>query len=244
MVTIEKIAETLGVNKSTVSKALRGVNDISKDTAEKIRKTAAELGYVKKHGKKNNVLAVVVPEIDNAIYSDIANNLIRKSEKSGYTCSVFSYNFNFDDFERILKGIGDNVDGFFVVVANLFGNSFITSLKRCKVPFVLISSEDYGLACDCVWINEKYGVESVFNHLTELGHGDFAFIGDILGVSRVKMLKEIAERNGIKIKDKNIVVSNERGFLCGYKCAETLLNGGERFTALIAQYDDIAIGAM
>lgn len=245
MITIEKIAETLGVNKSTVSKALRGVNDINPATAEKIRKTAAELGYSKKLGKKNNVIAILVPEIDNAIYSDIANNLIKKSEKLGYSCSVFSYNFNYSNFEKILSKFSNNyIDGFFAVIEDVYGDAFISALKKCDVPFVLISGEDYRLECDCVWINEKYGMELAFDHLVGLGHREFAFIGDNLGSGRAEILKEIAGKKGVIIPDQNVILSGERGFLCGYNCAEKLLRDGAPFTALIAQYDDIALGAI
>ena len=245
MVTIEEIAKKLGVNKSTVSKALRGFGDINRETAEKIRKAAMELGYNKKLGKKNGVIAIVVPEIDNAIYSDIANNLISKAEKLGYTCSVFSYNFDYACFERILNSFTLNsIDGFFVIAEKLFGDSFISSLTRCTVPFVLISSDDYGLDCDCVWINEQYGADAVFEHLFALGHRRFAFIGGRFGEWRAKILKKTAEKYGVKIPDENIVVSEERGYDCGYKRVGELIGKGLNFTALIAQYDDIAFGAI
>ena len=45
MATIRDIALAAGVNPSTVSKALRGSNDINPETAEKIKRIAAEMGY-------------------------------------------------------------------------------------------------------------------------------------------------------------------------------------------------------
>lgn len=245
MITIEEIAKKLGVNKSTVSKALRGFGDINRETAEKIRKAAAELGYNKKLGKKNGVLAIVVPEIDNAIYSEIANDMILKAEKLGYTCSVFSYNFDYNSFEKILNGFTRNfIDGFFVIVENPFGDSFISLLTRCDLPFVLISSDDNGLDCDCVWINEKHGVDVAFEHLYSLGHRNFAFVGGRFGELRAEILKSAAEKYGVTIPDENIIISEERGYDCGYNRTEELLKKGLDFTAIIAQYDDIAFGAI
>ena len=245
MVTIEEIAKKLGVNKSTVSKALRGFGDINRETAEKIRKAARELGYSKKLGKKNNMIAIVVPEIDNAIYSEIVNDMIVKAGELGYTCSVFSYNFDYNCFENILDGFTQNsIDGFFVIAENLFGDAFISSLTRCTLPFVLISSNDYGLDCDCVWINEKHGVEVAFEHLYSLGHRNFAFVGGRFGELRAGILKKVAEKYGVKIPDDNIIISEERGYDCGYNHAGELLEKELKVTAIIAQYDDIAFGAI
>ena len=46
MVTIRQIAEKCGCSTATVSKALNGAPDVSAETAERIRKTAAEMGYI------------------------------------------------------------------------------------------------------------------------------------------------------------------------------------------------------
>ncbi|MBP9028047.1 MAG: LacI family DNA-binding transcriptional regulator, partial [Aminivibrio sp.] len=43
--TMEDVARLAGVNKATVSRALRGDSRISQTTREKVWKTAKELGY-------------------------------------------------------------------------------------------------------------------------------------------------------------------------------------------------------
>ena len=45
MATLQQIAEIAQVNKSTVSKALRGSSDIKPETCARIRAIAEELGY-------------------------------------------------------------------------------------------------------------------------------------------------------------------------------------------------------
>ena len=46
MVTITDIANACGVSRATVSKALNGAPDVSRETADRIRETAASLGYL------------------------------------------------------------------------------------------------------------------------------------------------------------------------------------------------------
>ena len=45
-VTLEDIAERLGTSKNTVSRALRDCTDIGAEMKEKVKQTAAEMGYV------------------------------------------------------------------------------------------------------------------------------------------------------------------------------------------------------
>ena len=44
--TIRMIAEKCGCSAATVSKALNGAEDVSRETAERVRRVAAELGYM------------------------------------------------------------------------------------------------------------------------------------------------------------------------------------------------------
>ena len=46
-ISLKDIAAICGVSLSTVSKALHDYPDISRETAERIQKTASELGYIK-----------------------------------------------------------------------------------------------------------------------------------------------------------------------------------------------------
>lgn len=60
MATLKDIAALAGVNTSTVSKALRGSNDIKAETCTRIRALADELGYVYWHPKQPTVSTVGV----------------------------------------------------------------------------------------------------------------------------------------------------------------------------------------
>ena len=48
----KKIAQLAGVSPSTVSKALSGSAEINRETAEKIRKIAINVGYFKEKSKR------------------------------------------------------------------------------------------------------------------------------------------------------------------------------------------------
>ena len=53
-VTVQQIAEATGVSRGTVDRALNNRGRVDREVAEKIRRTAAEMGYVKKPRKTGN----------------------------------------------------------------------------------------------------------------------------------------------------------------------------------------------
>ena len=52
MVTIQDIADKLGISKGTVSKAINGAADISETLQKQILETAVEMGYTKLRRQK------------------------------------------------------------------------------------------------------------------------------------------------------------------------------------------------
>ena len=76
MVTQNDIALVAGVNKSTVSKALRGSSDISKDTSKRILEIAEQLGYSHKSVRKtmpNKIIGIMCPEVVSEYYARMNN---------------------------------------------------------------------------------------------------------------------------------------------------------------------------
>ena len=75
MVTIQDIADKLGISKGTVSKAINGAPDISETLQKQILETAVEMGYTKlrrPEGKQPEKLCILVPRATtSSIHSPI-----------------------------------------------------------------------------------------------------------------------------------------------------------------------------
>ena len=82
MVTIKEIAEICGVSRGTVDRALNGRGRVNAETAEKIRKTAKELGYEPNPAgkalsarKKRPVIGIVLSSEDNPFFDDVLKGM-------------------------------------------------------------------------------------------------------------------------------------------------------------------------
>lgn len=230
----KKIAETAHVSVSTVSKAFSESDDINGETKERIFSAAKELGCFDKYYKNKfskKVIAVVCPEFGSPHYGVFAEN-IRKIVSERGDVAVFSSS-NFDtSLESYLidyYAIYAKADGIFLIDN---GNRL---LPKHTVPIVTagLSNVDY------VWCDLNEGMNKAISYLRNFGHTDICFIGERLTVSKETIFSKAVGKNGALL-----IRSDKRFEEAGFDCAEQFLCLENKPTAVIAAYDDIAIGFM
>jgi DNA-binding LacI/PurR family transcriptional regulator len=91
--TIYDVAAAAGVATSTVSRALAHPGRVSFTTAEHVRQVAEELGYratriAREATRRTSLLAVVVADITNPVYSGMIRGAERTAAHAGYTAVV------------------------------------------------------------------------------------------------------------------------------------------------------------
>ena len=95
VVTIRDIAREIGVSEATVSLALNGNPAVKAETRQKVKDTAAALGYVPNTNarrlvlKRSGVVGIVVPEIENIYYAVLVRELSERMADGGYSLSIF-----------------------------------------------------------------------------------------------------------------------------------------------------------
>lgn len=102
-VTLKFLARELGLDISTVSKALNNKPDIAKSTCERVKKFAVEVGYRPNLlakgliNKRTHMLGVIIPDLRLSFYSQVLEGIQQSAEENGYM-PILLLN---DDNERI-----------------------------------------------------------------------------------------------------------------------------------------------
>ena len=197
----------------------------------------------RKNGKEKTI-GVVCPEIDNAFYSQIVNEIIRISAENGYNCSVFSSNFNYSFEESATRYLSrTGATGILFVCGEIYKDQLMTkNLSVSGIPLVGIGMGNNVELFDNVFINEQAGFDDAINYLKNLGHSKIAFIGDEYGKERLEFFKKSLQKCELYYDIELVFLGKSRNFLCGYEGANALLN--KDFSALCCQYDDIVLGAI
>lgn len=252
--TILDIAKASGVSKSTVSLVLNNSELVKPETAEKVRKVAAQLGYIYNRSAANlrqgvsNIIGVVVNDLTNTFFVELLIGAERKLLEANFTTLLAHTAEDLSLQQQVLTTMREHkVAG--LIICPTFDTSpdLITLLKKWGIPFVTVMRSLDGDACDFVGADNRLGMKLLTQHLIDLGHKNIGFIGLHTGYSvsleRIQGFKECLQKNGLTCNDEWIreaPISREGGKLG----IAQLMDLDQRPTAVICYNDLIAIGAL
>lgn len=255
------IAHRAGVSQSTVSRALRDSPLVNQETRDKIKEIARELNYkVDKNAsnlrqQQSRTLALLLfedPTADdsliNPFFLSMLGSITRASAQAGYDLLVSFQNLSDDwhaDYEDtnkadgiILLGYGDYEDY----------RDKLSKLEEQETHFIrwgAIDEDHPGVSIGC---DNFQGGHDITQHLLDIGHKRFAFIGGADSsapefMARFQGHGEALNKNGLSSQDTRQVdaISTEES---GYQAFESLLDDIDQIDAILCASDLIAVGAM
>jgi LacI family transcriptional regulator len=258
---IQTLAQDLGLSISTVSRALNGYSDVAPSTRERVVQRAAELGYRPHPGarsmksSKSNAVGVILPMDErggpfiNALYSSLLGAIAGELDTRGYTLLVtthFSASVH-DEVSRYEHLIHSrSVDGF-VIVRTLLNDPRVQLLHDREVPFVTYGRSQ--LDFEHPWVDTDN--ERAFELATQrqLNHGH-RLIGLLNGPNQYTFAKlrrdgyEQALRKAGLEPNPHWILEGDLTESSGYALTKQLLAQTSRPTALICANDAMAIGAI
>ena len=136
------------------------------------------------------------------------------------------------------------VDG---IIACSISKKSVAHFLKSKRMLPLILADTYHLVeeVSSVAIDNSYGIQKVVDHLVQKGHKEIGFIGSFFVTSeRLEAYKKSLCEYGIPLIKEYIAIGNERNEMGGYNRMKELLKLKIRPSAVIAETDNLAIGAM
>lgn len=241
--THKKIAELAHVSVSTVSKALSGSAEVSKEVAEKICRIAMEVGYFEEKNKRSKTyrkntalnIAVIVPEIISVTYSESVSLIKEEVEKKGGVVSVYVFDFDQKKLDSIMEMI--MVKGFADGIISFHPPGIKT---KPSIPVLCIGKSD-NIYYSTISGDGKKHFEDIVNYLMEMGHTKIGYAGELKTDTKLNSYKEQIRNAGL---DEYVYVSEERFGDAGKDTARMYLESENRPTAVICAYDEIAIAFM
>lgn len=244
MVKLEDIARATGLNVSTVSRALKDKLDISLSTRQKVKSIAKKMEYKPRH-VKNNIIGVLLPEVTSQYYSEIAHSLKKKLKESSYMMIFMLTGFTGEGIDKAFAALCKQ--GVAGVIMNETDHTInYALLEKSGLPIVMLSEGDVVTPApvDSIRISTETEMSLALEHLIGLGHKDIGYIGEYLSDIRFNTLCHIMKNQNIPIRTEFIKRGKERFEMGGYLRAKELINEKILPTAVIASYDQLAIGAI
>ncbi|NNF19992.1 MAG: LacI family DNA-binding transcriptional regulator [Flavobacteriaceae bacterium] len=219
-ITLKHIARELDVSISTVSKALKNSEEISRETKEKIQAFAKLYNYkpnniaISLKNKKTKNIGVIIPDIVHHFFTTVFRGIEKYANDKGYNVIVCVSDESFDkeviNMEMLANG---SIDGFIMALSaeTQLKNDF-NHLKQVTdqgIPLVLFDRVTDEVNCDKVVIDDQAAAHMAVSKMIADGRKRIALVTteNYLNVSskREDGYKQALKEHNIPVRDELIL---------------------------------------
>ena len=247
-VSMDTIANCLGVSKVTVSKALNDKEGVSEELRKQIKAKAAELGYhmnMLAKGLKTNQtfnIGLLIPEryvkTSNTYYFEIYAKLVKKFNENGYTGIMEILDSKTEKKLELPKMYhSGKIDA--LIIIGQCAKEYLELFTHVSIPVIFFDFYDSEIKVDSIIVDNYLSGTEITELLIKNGHRDIAFIGNIyatssisdrfLGYYRALIAAHIPFNPSYVISDRD-----EQGQLCEFALPDKMP------TAFVCNNDELA----
>jgi LacI family transcriptional regulator len=213
-VSLKDLAQICGCSVTSVSRALKDSDTISKELREKVQSKARELGYIPNmlagsmRTGYTNTIAVILPDLRNPYFSLLAKYMEEYASSKGYSVFFMTTNeITEHEHNAVIKAMQKNVDGI-LLLPNQQDTESIDILNKMNFPYVLFGRIFSNIKTDYVICNDKKGAYLATRHLIERGHKRILFLNSFMHIyssaARLEGFKEALQENNINFDSNDV----------------------------------------
>jgi LacI family transcriptional regulator len=219
-ITLKDIARELEVSISTVSKALKNSEEISRDTKEKVQAFAKLYNYkpnniaISLKNKRTKNIGVVIPDIVHHFFTTVIRGIEKYANARGYNVIVCLSEESFDkeviNMEMLANG---SIDGFIMSLSSETQQkadyNHLKEVTEQGIPVVLFDRITNEIDCDKVIIDDELGAYMATKRLIDEGRKKIALIttDDYLSVSKARTMgyRKALIESGLGVDESRIL---------------------------------------
>ncbi len=254
-ITIRDVATRASVSYQTVSRVLNGRPDVAAETRLRIQQVIEELGYRPSAiarsliSKRTYTLGLITADFSDYFFTQVIVGAEAEARKHGYFFMLCSTERNPADEPEYFKLLTErNVDGIlFARPSTEQDNRHIFALLEQGMALVTTAYYVPGQSLTVVDVDNVDGGFQAVNCLVSAGHSRIAMIAGPSGWKsvddRTYGYRLALEQVGVPV-DPDLIEHSDWSYEGGYNAIQHLLERNLLFTALFAQNDSMAIGAI
>ncbi|MBL7199062.1 MAG: LacI family DNA-binding transcriptional regulator [Anaerolineae bacterium] len=254
-VTIRDVAAAASVSYQTVSRVINDRPDVAIDTRLRVRRVIQELGYQPSAAarslasRRTRTLGLITADFSDYFFTQVIVGAEAEARRMDYFFILGSTERNPSDEPEYLRLLAEReVDGIlFARPSTEHDSEHVLSLIHRGVPLVTTNYYIPNEQLMVVDVDNVDGGRQAASALIEAGHREIAMIA---GPPSWKSVKDRTQGCQQALAEANIpfepslIEHGDWSYASGQDAVERLLRGSARFTALFAQNDRMAIGAI
>ena len=255
--TIRDVARKARVSHQTVSRVINGSAQVTAQTRERVLQAIRELEYVPSavarslSTDRTHTLGMVTTDVSDHFFAEAVAGAEAEARKRGYFLIIGSIEEGSEDDERtyLRLMLERRVEGLIVAVPRLhLAQDDLLGDAVVRVPTVFVASDVELPGADHIDIDNRRGGADATAYLVRQRH---RVIGTITGPldwpsarSRLDGYRDALRDAGIAADRALVEPCVDWGLESGRRAAERLIGSRPRVTAIFAQSDLLALGAI
>lgn len=179
-VTMQSIADRLGISKNAVSLALNDKPGVSSETRDLVLGLAKKLGYGHvSQNSTNNTIMIFIPEYiknDSFFYNDMYWSIQSYATQKGYNAIITVIDNDMQN-NRQLPSICEQMNFAGIMLIGVFNENYIEYLINRKITVISIDNIYYGHNIKGVVTSNIEGSFIITEKVIEYNHKEIGFIG-------------------------------------------------------------------
>lgn len=253
MTTLADVAKQAGVSKSTVSRVVRGAPGVSARARSRILQAIEASGYRPNELARGLVtgsqrqVAVIVPDIRVEFFARLVHGIEEALRADGYLVLVLNSGEEIARLRECITAVATTRVAGAVVVPTGYDRELRRAFASLPFPAVSAIREPWTTRVDSVSYDNRAAGYMAGEHLLDLGHRRIAYLE---GPQASKAIRLRTEGFLDALRDRGCSLPTElRGvgdltYGSGRRYASELLAVGDRFTAVFAANDAMALGVI
>jgi len=233
-VTIQDIADALGVSRNTVSKAINNTGLLAEATKERVLKKAMEMGYKQFSYLTIANMADTKPQAQSArgeialfstgfvgnshFASTMLDKVQRELSQLGYSFTM--HRIQADEMKHLqLPGSYNEERTAGIICVEMFDKNYCAMLCETGCPILFVDSPvtglDRALKADCLYMENKSNIRCFVNEMVRRGKTEIGFIGEYLHCQsffeRYMGYREAIYLLGLSCSEEYCITGNREG---------------------------------
>ncbi len=253
MTTIRDVAREAGVSIATVSRTFSGTQYVRPAVRERVMTSAEQLKYRPNalarslRVENTSTLGLVIPNVGNPFFTAMARAVEDAAREMGYSLMIGNADEDPGKESEYLNVLMEKrVDGLIVSPARAISPP-LNEIARSGVPLVFLDRYVKGIEAPVVRADGRKAVDSLVEHLVDLGHERLAIISGppetVPGRERLDAFLRGAEDRGVPVAEERVKIGDFRRE-SGLRAMRELLELNESPTAVFAANNLMGLGAL
>ena len=249
-VSLRQIAEETGMSIGTVSRVLRGDTMFAKDTTEKIKRVASELGYRPNllvhslQAGRTKTIGVMLPT-NGEFLGRVVDGIHRTLATNDYVPMLLWAEPGLPELAQIHRLVDRRVDGMILFTTeDTATDAYLSEIWERKLPAVTIDRRMPNTHADFVGTDDRLGGQLAAEHLLERGHRKLMHLCARMDISTSQDRWQGFQEVIAKHPDASVTQVIAPDFPTGFEIARKHFADNDRPTAVFSGNDFLAFDAI